>query len=196
MTVATPLRPRATESSTGKDLDPSPLGTSTVTSPPSPPEPSRHHGAGTTQIHDETRAHTRTVTATEIDASAPSEPGGAPPRSSVLSAALAGVHAVLAAEPDIELWQATARRLRAATEQERRRSRRHAAVALLLADVLSYTAPADLPDPRAAQSALSLGSRALSEPFISTETERRVTEELAKAGWQLVLPYRGWAAAI
>jgi hypothetical protein len=118
----------------------------------------------------------------------------APARSSVLSAALGSLQEALRHTPDIAVWQECSRRLRAATTQERDRSRRHAAMALLLADVLSFTHPNDLRDADAARRALELGWRALSEPFVSGETERRVTTELARAGWQLSLPYRGWAA--
>lgn len=118
----------------------------------------------------------------------------APARSSVLSAALGALQEVLRRNPDIDVWQECARRLRAATRQERDRSRRHAAMALLLADVLSFTQPSDLRNANAARSALELGWRVLSEPFVSEESERRVTTELARAGWQLSLPYRNWAA--
>jgi hypothetical protein len=101
---------------------------------------------------------------------------------------------VLRADPDIDLWQHAARRLRAATAQEQNRSRRHAALALLLSDALSFTSPDDPHDGAAARSALALGWRALSEPFISAETERQIALRLVAAGWQITLPYRGWAA--
>jgi hypothetical protein len=68
-------------------------------------------------------------------------------------------------------------------------------LALLLADVLSFSQPQDLRDAEAARRALELGWRALSQPFVSTEVERRVAADLAHAGWHLTLPYRGWVAA-
>jgi hypothetical protein len=116
------------------------------------------------------------------------------PKGSALAAALAAMHQVLREPPSLELWQDSARKLRAATAQERNRSRRHAALALLLADVLSFTGPDDLDHQGRARDALELGWRVLSEPFVSTDAERRVTTELVRTGWQLTLPYRGWVS--
>jgi hypothetical protein len=148
------------------------------------------HGAGTTiTVRD-------ADTLSERDVSAVSAAELRPPiRSSVLSAALDALQEVLREPPDSELWQTCARRLRAVTAAEQQRSRRHAAMALLLADVLSFTRPDDLRSHEAAREALQLGWRVLGQPFVSTDVERQVTRDLARAGWQLSLPYRGWVSS-
>lgn len=191
MTVAAPPRSRRAQSSTGKEPEATLAFTSTVTIPAPKPHSEVSTLRGTSQIgNGDARV------ATSSDFRVWPEAGRAAPTSrSLLTGALASIQQLLRAEPDSEVWQATARRLRAATEQERNRSRRHAALALLLADALSYTVPSDLRNPTIARNALTLGWRALSQPFISTETERMVTEALGEAGWQLALPYRGWATS-
>jgi hypothetical protein len=133
--------------------------------------------------------------ATERDVQRATVHDWARPVDTVVSAALSALRRVLAKPPDSEQWQACARRLRAVTAAERDRSRRHAAMALLLADALSFTQPEDLRDEDRARGALESGWRALAQPFVSGDVERQVTQALAAAGWHLSLPYRGWVAS-
>lgn len=114
--------------------------------------------------------------------------------SRALGEALSALLQVIRGPEDPSLWQDCARRLRAATAVERNRSRRHAALALLLADVLSFTQPDDLREPEGARRALTMGWQALGQPFVSTDSERAVTRALARSGWQLTLPYTGWGS--
>lgn len=132
--------------------------------------------------------------ASRFDSNLPSAVGDQPSPSNAFSAALAAVQRVLRSDASVDLWQSSARALRAATVQEAHRARRHAAMALLLADVLSFTQPTDLRDGAAARGALQRAWEVLAQPFVSTDAERAVTRELARTGWQLTLPYRGWLA--
>lgn len=119
----------------------------------------------------------------------------APAQSRALAGALGALREVLGADPEPGLWQSAAQQLRAAMVQEAHRSRRHAAMALILSRALSYTDPRDLSDPEGARRALEAGWSALAQPFVPSEDEVDVTRALVATGWQLTLPYRGWAAS-
>jgi hypothetical protein len=114
-------------------------------------------------------------------------------KGSSLGEALAVLQRLLdATSPDAAVWQDAARQLKALLQAEGNRSRRHAALILLLSKALSYTSPDQLEDTSAAAEVLDRGRQLLSGSFVSESNEREVMDGLLAAGWRITRPYGGW----
>ncbi len=83
-------------------------------------------------------------------------------------------------------WLEVAQRLRRAAVVGRHRAPRHAAVALILSDALTFTPSGSVDE--SWRSALLEGLLALQSPFVSTDVERRLVRALLRAGWKVIPP--------
>jgi hypothetical protein len=105
-----------------------------------------------------------------------------------LNSSLAALkHVALARVTDQAIWMDAAQRLRAAAVVGRSRAPRHAALALIFGDALTFTVPEDLSDK--SWGCLVQGLIALQEPFISSDRERTLIHALLDCGWSLTGPF-------
>lgn len=88
---------------------------------------------------------------------------------------------------DQAIWMDAAQRLRTAAVVGRSRAPRHAALALILGDALTFTDPEDLSEK--SWGCLVQGLIALQEPFISSDRERTLIRALLNWGWSLTGPF-------
>jgi len=88
---------------------------------------------------------------------------------------------------DQAIWMDTAQRLRTAAVVGRSRAPRHAALALIFGDALTFTVREDLSDK--SWGCLVQGLIALQEPFISSERERTLIRALLDCSWSLTGPF-------
>ncbi len=101
------------------------------------------------------------------------------------SAALKDV-ALSPGEADEATWLEAAQRLRRAAVVGRDRAPRHAALALILGDALTFTRAASLS--QGWRSPLLAGLSTLQSPFVSADAERNLVRALLRAGWKLTAP--------
>jgi hypothetical protein len=84
-------------------------------------------------------------------------------------------------------WMDAAQRLRTAAIVGRTRAPRHAALALIFSDALTFTLPEDVGDH--GWGALMQGLVSLQEPFISSDSERFAIRSLLEGGWSITGPF-------
>ena len=84
-------------------------------------------------------------------------------------------------------WMDAAQRLRTAAIVGRSRAPRHAALALIFSDALTFTLPEDVGDH--GWGALVRGLVSLQEPFISSDNERAAIRSLLEGGWSITGPF-------
>ncbi len=90
-------------------------------------------------------------------------------------------------------WAEAAQRLRRVAVTGRSQAPRHAAIALVVSDALTFT-PKVARAP-ASRSGLVAALRSLQEPFVSADMERTVVQELLRGGWKLTAPFDAGAFA-
>lgn len=88
---------------------------------------------------------------------------------------------------DQAIWMDAAQRLRTAAVVGRSRAPRHAALALIFGDALTFTVPEDLSEK--SWGCLVQGLIALQEPFVSSNRERTLIRALLDSGWSLTGPF-------
>jgi hypothetical protein len=102
--------------------------------------------------------------------------------------ALVALKEVTLASADNELtWMNAAARLRRAAVECRRRAPRHAALALIMSDALTFTTVGH--DRPHTKTALITALQTLQEPFVSSQREREILDSLLRSGWSLTGPF-------
>jgi hypothetical protein len=112
------------------------------------------------------------------------------------AAALAAIKPLALAEIDATdevAWMDAAQKLRRVAATGRSQSPRHAAIALVVSDALTFTP--SRARATASRAGLLAALRSLREPFVSAEMEREVVEDLVAGGWKLTAPFDASAFA-
>lgn len=108
-------------------------------------------------------------------------------RSFLAEALVALKHVALDRGNNEATWMDAAQRLRTAAVAGRSRAPRHAALALIFSDALTFTLPEDVGDQ--GWGGLVRGLVCLQEPFISSDDERVVIRSLLEGGWSITGPF-------